>query len=67
MSRTLVANRDYRPVETHQMHLRPADFFAANPALDVPTKKNGTSVLVPCCGEGKPTGVNGTNAANGSH
>ena len=33
------------------MHLRPADFFTRNPALDVPSKRNGASVLVPCCGK----------------
>ncbi|KAF7549763.1 hypothetical protein G7Z17_g6163 [Cylindrodendrum hubeiense] len=38
------------PVETHQMHLRPVDFFTANPALDVPSTKNTTSVLLSCCG-----------------
>lgn len=32
------------------MHLRPADFFTSNPALDVPSTKNSASVLVPCCG-----------------
>ena len=35
------------------MHLRPADFFTSNPALDVPSKRNDSSVLVACCGEGK--------------
>lgn len=34
------------PVEVHQLHLRPADFFTANPALDVPGNKNEASVLV---------------------
>ncbi|GAW23735.1 hypothetical protein ANO14919_133110 [Xylariales sp. No.14919] len=37
------------PVEIHQFHIRPADFFTSNPALDMPTRKNETSVLVPCC------------------
>lgn len=32
------------------MHLRPADFFTSNPALDVPSKRNDASVLIPCCG-----------------
>jgi primary-amine oxidase len=32
------------------MHLRPADFFTSNPALDVPSTRNDTSVLVQCCG-----------------
>lgn len=40
-----------RPVEIHQLHLRPSDFFTSNPALDVPSKRNETSVLVPCCGD----------------
>lgn len=43
-------NSLYRPVEIHQLHLRPADFFTSNPALDVPSKRNEASVLVPCCG-----------------
>ncbi|KAK8131901.1 hypothetical protein PG999_000074 [Apiospora kogelbergensis] len=49
------------PVEVHQIHIRPADFFTSNPALDVPSTKNDASVLVsssaPCCdGKGeKPT------------
>lgn len=38
-----------RPVETYQIHLRPADFFTSNPALDVPSSKNDTSVLASCC------------------
>ncbi|KAK7915132.1 hypothetical protein PG985_012835 [Apiospora marii] len=41
------------PVEVHQVHIRPADFFTSNPALDVPSTKNETSVLVSgsssCC------------------
>ncbi|KAH7037275.1 copper amine oxidase 1 [Microdochium trichocladiopsis] len=37
------------PVEIHQIHIRPADFFTRNPALDVPANANKTSVLVPCC------------------
>jgi primary-amine oxidase len=45
-----------RPVEIHQVHLRPADFFTANPAIDVPGTKNTASVLVPgsksCCENG---------------
>jgi primary-amine oxidase len=38
-------------VEIHQFHIRPADFFSSNPALDMPTRKNQSSVLVSCCGE----------------
>jgi primary-amine oxidase len=34
------------PVEIHQVHLRPADFFERNPALDVPSNKNIASVEV---------------------
>jgi primary-amine oxidase len=44
------------PVEIHQIHLRPADFFTANPAIDVPGTKNATSILAPesqsCCESG---------------
>ena len=32
-------------MEIHQIHLRPADFFTGNPAIDVPGTKNHTSVL----------------------
>ncbi|KAI0455800.1 copper amine oxidase [Xylaria acuta] len=38
------------PVEIHQFHIRPADFFTSNPALDMPGRKNETSVLASCCG-----------------
>lgn len=31
------------------MHLKPADFFTSNPALDVPSTRDKSSVLVPCC------------------
>ncbi|KAI9044830.1 putative copper amine oxidase [Aspergillus affinis] len=39
------------PVETFQLMIRPSDFFTANPALDVPSDKNGSSVVVggDCC------------------
>ncbi|KAI1436945.1 copper amine oxidase 1 [Xylaria sp. CBS 124048] len=37
------------PVEIHSFHIRPADFFTSNPALDMPTRKNESSVLVSCC------------------
>lgn len=33
------------------MHLKPADFFTTNPALDVPSTRNQASMLVPCCGQ----------------
>ncbi|KAF9875083.1 copper amine oxidase [Colletotrichum karsti] len=45
------------PVEIHQMHIRPADFFEANPALDMPGSRNKTSVIVPCCGEKAENGI----------
>ena len=34
------------PVEIHELHLRPSDFFERNPALDVPGSKNSASVEV---------------------
>jgi primary-amine oxidase len=44
------------PVEIHQIHLRPADFFTSNPAIDVPGTKNESSILAPgeksCCASG---------------
>lgn len=33
------------PIETHQIQLKPADFFTKNPAIDVPSAKNQTSIL----------------------
>ncbi|GKT42723.1 copper amine oxidase 1 [Colletotrichum spaethianum] len=47
------------PVEIHHMNIRPADFFTANPALDMPGSKNKASVIVPCCGQ--QNGAGGTN------
>ncbi|PNS19643.1 Copper amine oxidase 1 [Sphaceloma murrayae] len=44
------------PVEIHQIHLRPADFFEANPSIDVPSDKNCASRLV----------VNGQNGTAGA-
>lgn len=45
------------PVEIHQVNLRPADFFEANPALDVPSKKDNSSrevyQQVDCCNKAK--------------
>jgi primary-amine oxidase len=38
------------PVEIHQLHLKPADFFTMNPAIDVPGTRNEASVLVNGCG-----------------
>jgi primary-amine oxidase len=43
-------------VEIHQLHIKPADFFTCNPAIDVPGKKNESSVLVDdskCCESGE--------------
>ncbi|GES61282.1 copper amine oxidase 1 [Aspergillus terreus] len=41
------------PVEIFQLMIRPSDFFTENPALDVPSNKNGASVVVgkssECC------------------
>lgn len=46
----------FRPVEIHQIHIKPSDFFSANPAIDVPGNKNMASVLAPgsdsCCESG---------------
>jgi primary-amine oxidase len=45
------------PMERHELHIRPADFFSRNPALDVPTNRNEASVQIngskeggECCG-----------------
>jgi primary-amine oxidase len=55
------------PIETHQMHIRPADFFTANPALDVPsTTKNQASVLVPCHSNGEKQQHSGAAVDPGS-
>jgi primary-amine oxidase len=39
------------PVEIFQLMIRPADFFVANPSIDVPSNKNGSSRLADseCC------------------
>jgi primary-amine oxidase len=42
------------PVEIHELQIKPADFFAANPSIDVPSNRNLTSKLVEkesCCSE----------------
>ncbi|KAI1766736.1 copper amine oxidase 1 [Hypoxylon sp. FL1150] len=53
------------PVEIHQFHIRPADFFTSNPALDVPSTKNESSVLIPCCDDKTDSnGVNGTHQSS---
>lgn len=51
-----------RPVEILDLHIKPADFFTANPAIDVPGRKNFTSQLTnaekaeesSCCADSKP-------------
>lgn len=35
------------PTEKHEVHIRPADFFDRNPALDVPGQRNLSSQLAP--------------------
>ncbi|KAI9743826.1 MAG: hypothetical protein M1818_002560 [Claussenomyces sp. TS43310] len=40
------------PVEIHQLHIKPGDFFTVNPAIDVPGRKNEASVLADGKGEG---------------
>ncbi|KAL5586781.1 hypothetical protein FOBRF1_016651 [Fusarium oxysporum] len=50
------------PVEILDLHIKPADFFTANPAIDVPGRKNFTSQLTnaektqesSCCADSKP-------------
>ena len=37
------------PVETHQLHLKPLDFFTENPGLDMPSTRNKSSVTAQCC------------------
>ncbi|CAE7007373.1 hypothetical protein CFE70_001440 [Pyrenophora teres f. teres 0-1] len=34
------------PCEIYQLHYKPSDFFERNPAIDVPSAKNNSSVLV---------------------
>lgn len=41
LDRRLTENR---PVEIHRINLKPADFFARNPAIDVPSSKNLASL-----------------------
>ncbi|TQN68826.1 Copper amine oxidase 1 [Colletotrichum shisoi] len=53
------------PVEIHHMNIRPADFFTANPALDVPSTRNTASVIVPCCGRQKTDSGNGEDGDGG--
>ncbi|CAG8983471.1 hypothetical protein HYALB_00000640 [Hymenoscyphus albidus] len=49
------------PVEKHELHFTPADFFDANPALDVPSQRNSSSVLV-----GGEVSLNGCSYDNDS-
>ncbi|KAI1824969.1 copper amine oxidase 1 [Xylaria intraflava] len=51
------------PVEIHQFHIRPADFFTINPALDMPAKKNEASTLVSCCDKNGCAPTNGEKPA----
>lgn len=59
------------PVEIHELKLRPGDFFTENPGIDLPTKKNESSVLTngngECCATNGHTNghSNGTNGMNG--
>ncbi|KAK1480407.1 copper amine oxidase [Colletotrichum cuscutae] len=53
------------PVEIHHLTIRPADFFTSNPALDMPTNKNNTSVIVPCCGGQETNGATGDSKEGG--
>lgn len=54
------------PVEIHQINLRPADFFEANPSIDVPSNRNLESKLVVNGANGLSNGVNGhTNGVSG--
>ncbi|KAI1463721.1 copper amine oxidase [Daldinia caldariorum] len=52
------------PVEIHQFHLRPADFFTRNPALDIPSTRNESSVLVPCCDKVDDAAQDGTRQSS---
>lgn len=54
------------PVEIHQLHLTPADFFERNPALDVPGNKNMSSVEVGRDANGSCCETNGAVNGNGS-
>lgn len=44
------------PVEIYQVQFKPSDFFERNPAIDIQSEKNGTSVLLEgdeCCKGGE--------------
>ncbi|KAK6613543.1 copper amine oxidase [Botrytis cinerea] len=52
------------PVEIHELKIKPADFFEANPSIDVPSSRNMSSKLA---GEGSPkTEEESCCKANGS-
>jgi primary-amine oxidase len=53
------------PMEKHELHLKPADFFIRNPALDVPGNKNMSSVEIGRTNGASCCGSNGTNGING--
>jgi primary-amine oxidase len=49
-------------MEKHELHIKPADFFNFNPAVDVPGNKNLSSVQVDgkgneCCGNKPSSGA----------
>lgn len=52
------------PMEKHELHLRPADFFTRNPAIDVPGNRNLSSVLV---GENAEIESSSSCCANGTN
>lgn len=53
------------PMEKHELHFRPSDFFDKNPALDVPSNRNLASVLADGA-QGECCAANGHHAANGT-
>lgn len=55
-----------RPVEIHQVQLRPADFFSANPSIDVPSSKNLASKLAVGNENGVETSNGTSNGTNGT-
>ena len=64
----MLTNLQNRPVEIHQVHLKPTDFFAANPSIDVPSSKNTASKLVQggdCCSDRSLPISKGSNGVNG--
>ena len=46
-----------RPVEIHQLHIKPVDFFEGNPAIDVPSNRNKASVLANGTANGAANGL----------